>query len=242
MALISCKLLPLVLLAVQTAALADTRCVPDTRSITVTGTAFMEYPVRSVDIRASYTADGASPGEASRSLAATFEPLLAALEGELPEPVRLQAARLSISPQWHTVAGERSIRDYRARRGLQLVTVPVEQAGKWVERLADAGPARLALENERAGETAEPHAALTQAFANARAKAAALAEQTGGSLGAVRCVIEQSTDSPSMARQAGASAMLRANSAAPPTLRPGTVTQRARVEVVFALRSPVGPD
>lgn len=218
------------------AASAETACHVEGATITVNGTGQVERPVARVDIRATFTAQARSPDEARRSLTAAFRPLVERLESQTSAGMRLVAARLSIHPQWQTTDGERAIDGYQARRSLELKAVPVAAAGGWIERLAVAKPTRLGLDNEQADPGADPGEALRRAFDDARGKAKVLAGQTDRTLGDVRCIAERSVDGGPMPRQSASMTLGRSDDTPAPVIRPGVITERARVEVVFGLR------
>jgi uncharacterized protein YggE len=221
---------------------AETGCHAEGSTITVNGTGQVERPITQVDIRATFTAQAQSPDEARRALSASFGPLVERLASQTARGMRLVAARLSIHPQWQSIDGERAIDGYQARRSLQLKAVPVAAAGRWIERLAAAEPTRLDLDNEQADPGADPGAALRRAFDNARNKAETLAAQADRGLGDVRCITEQSVDGGPIPRSSASVAMRQGAEPSTPVIRPGVITERARIEVVFGLRRVAADD
>jgi len=197
--------------------------------ITVTGTGEIRAtPDRASLLSFSIRSDAATAKEALAANSAAVRRLIAALKGAGVEAKDLKTEQFDVSPRYDPDEVEEA-RGYSASSMLTVGNQSLERAGRLgdigVSAGADtvSGPALAAADRE-----AEYRAALKRAFADARAKAQALAEASGASLGDVTSIVEGSLPEGYYAQP------MRALDARMP-IEPGSEQVTAAVTVTFAL-------
>ena len=215
------------------------QCVEDVRTLTAHGEAHVERAATHVDIRSRFIERAQTSAAASEALQARFGPLLDELRDRVEPPMRVVAANAAITPQWRYDDGERNLVGFTAARMLRLNDVPVDEAGAWMETLTNAQPDSLALENYTAQTGREDNAdpALAAAIRNARSRAETMAQTIGQPIGEALCIHEMEAPSPGPVRAQALSATGPGRDGGTPSIEPGTVTDHARVTVVFSLES-----
>jgi uncharacterized protein len=196
--------------------------------ITVTGTGEIRATPDRASLSFSIRSDAATAKEALAANSAAVRRLIAALKGAGVEAKDLKTEQFDVSPRYHPNEVEEA-RGYSAWSMLTVGNQSLERAG----RLSDiglsagadtiSGPALSIADRE-----AEYRAALKRAFADARAKAQALAEASGASLGDVTSIVEGSQPEGYYAQP------MRALDANMP-IEPGSEQVTAAVTVTFAL-------
>jgi uncharacterized protein len=202
---------------------------PDTRSVTVTGTASVQAVPNRAGFSAGVSSNAATAQAALAANATKAARIIEALRSAGVAKADLQTQDVSVSPRWNE-HGEQD--GFSAHSSLQVRVEDVRAAG----RLIDAAVAAGALETsgpsfERGDRDALYRNALREAFADARLKAATLAGEAGTSLGRVLRIEE----GPSISQPEPMPLDTRAAAEMPTPVEPGKQQVQATVTVTFSL-------
>ena len=200
---------------------------PDTRSVTVTGTA----SVQAVPNRAGFSAGVSSHAPTAQAAlaanAAKAARIVEALRSGGVAKADLQTQDVSVSPRWNE-HGEQD--GFTAHSSVQVHVQDVRAAGRLIDAAVAAGASETSGPSfERGDRDALYRDALKKAFGEARLKAATLAGEAGASLGRV-LRIEESPASPVPVPYE-----MRALADTPTPVEPGKQDVQATVMVTFSL-------
>jgi uncharacterized protein YggE len=201
------------------------------RTVSADGEATLRVKNDSAAIGLGVSRERRSRGAALRAVSTGLRRVIAATE-RMPGigPGDLTTGRISIRRLEH---GKRST--YRASEGIAVTLHEPGRAGDLVSAAVGAGATGVSGPRFFVGDTeAAFRRALAKAFDVAKAKAATLATQAGGALGAAITVDEGGGPEIFPEFAAGKGGPLSDESSAPP-VRPGRSTVTASVHVVFEL-------
>jgi uncharacterized protein len=200
---------------------------PDSRSVTVTGTAGVDAVPNRAGLVVGMSSDAATARAALAANAEKAARVIAALRSAGAAKQDLQTADVSVSPRWND-RGEQD--GFTAHSSLQVKVRAVAQAGSILDAAVAAGATETSGPSFDRADRAELYRnALKAAFADARAKAATLAGEAGASLGQVQRIEE--SQAPSVPVPVYAAALERS----PTPVEPGTQNVQATVRVTFSL-------
>lgn len=202
----------------------------DKRSVTVTGSAF----VTAVPDRASFTfgveGRGETASEALSESAAAIKRVVDAIKRSGVDGDDIQTQQVSLTPV--TSMDGRHIEGYAANASVLVRVSDLDRAGPIVDAAVAAGANTVYGPSlERSDQDKLARDALAGAFVDARAKAEALAEAAGGSLGQVLAVAESGAPTPFPYDR-----MAVAEAAGDVSIEPGKQEFHASVTVTFELR------
>ena len=236
-------LLALALLA-PTTALAATE-----RTISVTADATLKVPNDSAGLGFAVSRERSTRGAALRAVAGGLRAVIAVVQ-ETPGVGAgdITTGRITVRKSFR---GTRPV--YRAGEGIGVILHQPDKAGELVSAAIGAGATGVSGPNFFVGDSeAAFTSALAAAFDKAKVRAAALATQAGGTLGAALQIDEG--EGPSITPEFDAKAApsptcgatttspsapttaVKRCTTAPPPVKPGTSTVTATVHVVFALQ------
>jgi uncharacterized protein YggE len=200
---------------------------PDSRSVTVAGTAGVDAVPNRAGLVVGMSSDAATARAALAANAEKAARVIAALRSAGAAKQDLQTADVSVSPRWND-RGEQD--GFTAHSSLQVKVRAVAQAGSILDAAVAAGATETSGPSFDRADRAELYRnALKAAFADARAKAATLAGEAGASLGQVLRIEE--SPAPSAPVPVYAAALERS----PTPVEPGTQNVQATVRVTFSL-------
>lgn len=201
---------------------------PDTRSVTVTGTASVQAVPDQAGFSAGVSADAATAKAALAANAAKASRVLEALQAAGVAKGDLQTQDVSVSPRWD----EHGRQDgFTAHTSVQVHVQDVRQAGRLIDAAVAAGATETSGPSfDRGDRDALYRDALKKAFAAARLKAETLAGEAGASLGPVLRIEESSPVSPEPMPFA-----MRAAAEGTTPVEPGKQKVQAGVTVTFGL-------
>jgi len=200
---------------------------PDTRSVTVTGTASVEAVPNKAGFSAGVSSNAATAQAALAANASKAARVIQALRSAGVAKGDLQTQDASVSPRWNE-HGEQD--GFTAHSSLQVKVQDVRQAGRLIDAAVAAGASETSGPSfDRGDRDALYRSALKDAFDEARLKAATLAGEAGASLGRV-LRIEESPASPEPVPYE-----MRALSDTPTPVEPGKQEVQATVTVTFSL-------
>ena len=198
------------------------------QGITVTGTGETRATPDRASLSLSVQSHGASAKEALAANSAAMRRLIAAMKGAGVDAKDLKTEQFDVSPRYDPGKID-EIRGYTASAMLTVSNQSLERASGLSDTAVSAGAETvsgpmLSTENREA----EYRGALKRAFADARAKAEALAAAAGVSVGEVTSITEGSDTEPYYA-----TAVRMPDAKAP--IEPGSEQITAAVTVTFAL-------
>ena len=197
------------------------------QGITVTGTGEIRATPDRAALSFSIRNDAATAKEALAANSAAVRRLIAALKGEGVEAKDLKTEQFDVSPRYDPDKVEEA-RGYSASSMLTVSNQSLERAGRLSDIGVSAGADTVSGPSlSVADREAEYRAALKRAFADAHAKAEALADASGVSLGGVTSIVEGSQPEPYYA--------MDAQRLAKTPIEPGSEQVTAVVTVTFAL-------
>jgi uncharacterized protein len=201
---------------------------PDTRSVTVIGTARVQAVPNRAGFSAGVSSDAATAQAALAANATKAAQIIAALRSEGVARADLQTQDVSVSPRWD----DRGQKDgFTAHTSVQVHVQDVRKAGRLIDAAVAAGANETSGPSfDRGDRDALYRDALKQAFAEARLKAATLAGEAGASLGRALRIEESSPASPPQLPYE-----MRALSDTPTPVEPGKQEVQATVTVTFSL-------
>lgn len=200
------------------------------RTVAVGARATIEVPSDTASVGLSVSRERRSRAAALRATSAKLRAVIAAAQ-KTPGvgPGDVETGRISVRKSFR---GERTV--YRATQGVGVTLHEPDRAGELVTAALAAGASGVSGPRFFVGDAEAAYGkALTAAFDKAKAKAAALATQAGGTLGPA-LTIEEGGEPPSFDAPSAAEGKGTSGSAAPPT-KPGRSTVTASVRVVFSL-------
>ncbi|HSC90042.1 MAG TPA: SIMPL domain-containing protein [Gaiellaceae bacterium] len=195
--------------------------------VTVTGTG----SVRTVPDRAAFAfgveTQAATARAALTANSAAMEKVIAAVRGAGVAAADLQTSQVSIFPR--TDERGTGIVGYTATNSVSATIRELGRVGAVVDAAVEAGANTVSGPSLTRGDTdALYRQALRAAFADARAKAEALATASGRTLGAVTAMVESGSATPSPVP-------MRDSVTGSVPIEPGTQSVEASVAVTFAL-------
>lgn len=197
-------------------------------TITVTGNGAAKATPDQASFDFGVQTQATTASEALSESADQARAIVDALKKAGVDPSQIQTTEVSLWPQ--TASGGTQIVGYQASDSVQA-TVPIASAGATVDAAVGAGANNVDGPNLSVSDQSATYAdALKQALADAKAKADAIADSSGLTLGAVQSVTE-GTDQPGP--QPFANGTYDAASATPP-IEPGTQETQASVTVTYA--------
>jgi uncharacterized protein len=200
------------------------------RTVAVGARATIEVPNDTAGVGLSVSRERRSRAAALQAASARLQAVIAAVQ-KIPGvgPGDVETGRISVGKR---LRGERPV--YRATEGIAVTLHEPGRAGELVAAALAAGASGVGGPRFFVGDAEAAYGkALAAAFDKAKAKAAALATQAGGTLGPA-VTIEEGGDPPSFDAPSAAEGKGTSGSAAPPT-KPGKSTVTAFVRVVFSL-------
>jgi uncharacterized protein YggE len=232
------RIVPLALLALALLVPAPASAVE--RTVTVSGSATRKVPNDTASIGFGVSLERKTRGAALRATSTQLRLVIAAVQ-TIPGvgDGDVTTGRISIDKVFR---GERP--RYRASQGISVVLHDPSQAGSAVSTAIAAGATGTNGPNYFLGNPdAAYNAALTAAFDQAKARAAALAAQAGATLGPALSIAEGGSVEPPLSAGPVAKDVCATEApvttkrcAATPPVKPGTSTVTATVSVIFALQ------
>jgi hypothetical protein len=202
---------------------------PDTRSVTVSGTASVQAVPNQAGFSAGVSSNAATAQAALAANATKAAQIIAALRSAGVAKGDLQTQDVSVSPRWNE-HGEQD--GFTAHSSLQVHVQDVRAAGRLIDAAVTAGASETSGPSfERGDRDALYRSALKEAFADARLKAATLAGEAGASLGRVLRIEE----GPSMPQPEPMPLDMRAAAEMTTPVEPGKQQVQATVTVTFTL-------
>lgn len=199
-----------------------------TRTITVNGTGTVKVKPDRAQFSFGVDSRAATAREASADNAQAMQKLIAALKDAGIADANMQTDQVSVWPQTDS---DGTVTGYTATGSVSVET-SVARAGAIVDVASGAGATNVSGPSLTIGDTdAYEVEALHGALADAKRKAAAVADAAGGSVGQVVKVVEGGAESP----MPMAFDSVRAAKAETP-VEPGTVDTTAALTVTFALQ------
>jgi uncharacterized protein len=200
---------------------------PDTRRVTVTGTASVQAVPDKAAFSAGVSTNAATAQAALAANAKKAAHVLDALRSAGVAKGDLQTQDVSVSPRWND-RGEQD--GFSAHSSVQVHVQDVGRAGRLIDAAVAAGANETSGPSfDRGDRDALYRDALKKAFAEARLKAATLAGEAGASLGRV-LRIEESPATPGPVPYA-----MRAMADTATPVEPGKQEVQATVTVTFSL-------
>lgn len=202
---------------------------PDTRSVTVTGTASVQAVPNRAGFSAGVSSNAATAQAALAANATKAARIIEALRSAGVAKADLQTQDVSVSPRWNE-HGEQD--GFTAHSSLQVRVEDVAAAGRLIDAAVAAGASETSGPSfERGDRDALYRNALREAFADARLKAATLAGEAGASLGRALRIEE----GPSISQPEPMPLDMRAAAEMPTPVEPGKQQVQATVTVTFSL-------
>lgn len=201
------------------------------RTVAVGARATIDVPNDSAGVGLSVSRERSSRAAALRVTSARLRAVIVAVQ-RIPGvgPGDVETGRISVRKSFR---GERPV--YRATQGVRVTLHEPDRAGELIDAAVRAGASGVSGPRFFVGDAEAAYGrALAAAFDKAKAKAAALATQAGGTLGPA-VTIEEGGEPPSFDAPAAAEEKGTYESAAAPPTKPGRSTVTASVRVVFAL-------
>ena len=200
---------------------------PDTRGVTVTGTASVEAVPNRAGFSAGVSSDAATAQAALAANATKAARIIQALRSAGVAKADVQTQDVSVSPRWNE-HGEQE--GFTAHSSLQVRVQDVRAAGRLIDAAVAAGANETSGPSfDRGDRDALYRSALKNAFADARLKAATLADEAGASLGRVLRIEESPASPEPMPFE------MRTLEKATTPVEPGTQDVEATVRVTFSL-------
>lgn len=212
---------------------------PAPPAVTAMGRAEIEMPPDRAVVMMGVRATGKTAAEATRAGATRSQQVLDALRAKLAPGDRAESASNRVEPITVYDSGKPPrVTGFASEHGLRAVTAKVAEVGSLLD--AVTGAADVAIESVRfelADASTVQAEALSRASRDARARASAIAEGLGASLGRVRLAREIGR---SMPAPVGEFAM-RTMAAEPTPVVPPQLRVAGEVEVTFELVSGARP-
>jgi uncharacterized protein YggE len=219
-----------VLTAVTLALLLPSTAVAAERTVSVHGTSTQKVPNDTASLGFSVSKERKTRKAAIQAVAVDLQSVIATVQ-KTPGigPGDISTGEISVRK---TTKGKRTL--YRAAEGIGVILHEPNRAGELVNAAIAAGATGTRGPNFFAGNPeAAFNNALLAAFAQAKAKATALASSAGATLGQVLS-IEEGTEVSGAPLEESAG---KGTTAAPsPPVKPGNSTVTATVRVIFALQ------
>jgi uncharacterized protein YggE len=220
---------PILLIALALTLLLPTTATAAERTVSVHGTATQKVPNDTASLGFSVSKERKTRKAALQAVAVNLRSVIAVVQ-QTPGigPSDISTGEISVRK---TTRGKRAL--YRASEGIGVILHEPNRAGELVNTAIAAGATGTRGPNFFAGNPeATFNNALLAAFAQAKAKAQALATSAGATLGPVVSIEEGTEVSPTPI-----SADAKGVEASPsPPVKPGNSTVTATVRVVFALQ------
>jgi uncharacterized protein len=202
---------------------------PDTRSVTVTGTASVQAVPNRAGFSAGVSSNAATAQAALAANATKAARIIEALRSAGVAKPDLQTQDVSVSPRWNE-HGEQD--GFTAHSSLQVRVEDVAAAGRLIDAAVAAGASETSGPSfERGDRDALYRNALREAFADARLKAATLAGEARASLARALRIEE----GPSISQPEPMPLDMRAAAEMPTPVEPGKQQVQATVTVTFSL-------
>jgi uncharacterized protein YggE len=199
---------------------------PDARSVTVTGSGSVDTVPDRAGLVVGVSSDAATARGALAANAEKAARVIEALRSAGVAKRDVQTADVTVSPHWND-RGEQD--GFTAHSSVRVKVRAVARAGSILDAAVAAGATETSGPSFDRGDRAELYrGALKAAFADARAKAATLAGEAGGSLGRVLRIDESPAPSPPVPVYAALE-----RTATP--VEPGTQQVQATIRVTFSL-------
>jgi uncharacterized protein YggE len=217
------------LVAVVLALLLPTTALAAERTVSVHGTSTQKVPNDTASLGFSVSKERKTRKAAIQAVAVDLRKVIATVQGTPGiGPGDLSTGEISVRK---TTKGKHTL--YRAAEGIGVILHEPNRAGELVNAAIAAGATGTRGPNFFAGNPELAfNNALLAAFAQAKAKATALASSAGATLGPVLSIEEGTEVSGAPLEAAG-----KGTTAAPsPPVKPGNSTVTATVRVVFALQ------
>lgn len=232
------RIVPVALLALALLVPASASAVE--RTVTVSGSATRKVPNDTASIGFGVSLERKTRGAALRATSAQLRKVIAAVQA-IPGVGEgdVTTGRISVSKVFRD---ERPL--YRASEGISVVLHDPTEAGNAVSAAIAAGATGTNGPSYFLGDPeAAYNAALTAAFDQAKARAAALAAQAGAVLGPALSIAEGGSVEPPVSAAPVAKDVCATEApvatkrcAATPPVKPGTSRVTATVSVIFALQ------
>ena len=202
---------------------------PDTRSVTVTGTASVQAVPNRAGFSAGVSSNAATAQAALAANATKAARIVDALRSGGVDRADLQTQDVSVSPRWNE-HGEQD--GFTAHSSVQVHVQDVRAAGRLIDAAVAAGASETSGPSfDRGDRDALYRSALKEAFGNARLKADTLAGEAGASLGRVLRIEEGQA----MAQPEPMPLEMRAATDTTTPVEPGKQDVQATVTVTFNL-------
>ena len=204
---------------------------PDTRSVTVTGTASVQAVPNRAGFSAGVSSNAATAQAALAANATKAARIVDALRSDGVDKADLQTQDVSVSPRWNE-QGEQN--GFTAHSSVQVHVQDVRAAGRLIDAAVAAGASETSGPSfDRGDRDALYRSALKEAFGNARLKADTLAGEAGASLGRVLRIEEAQA----MSQPEPMPLEMRAAADTTTPVEPGKQDVQATVTVTFNLLS-----
>jgi uncharacterized protein YggE len=198
-----------------------------TRTITVNGTGTVKVTPDRAGFSFGVDSRAATAGEASAENARAMQKLIAALKAAGIADANVQTDQVSV---WPATDNDGKVTGYTASGSVSVET-SVKGAGAIVDAATGAGATNVSGPTLTVADTDTYEAeALHRALADAKRKAAAIADAAGGGVGPVVKVVEGGAAEPPVPMALDAAAK------AETPIEPGTVDTSAALTVTFALQ------
>ena len=202
---------------------------PDTRSVTVTGTASVQAVPNRAGFSAGVSSNAATAQAALAANATKAARIVDALRSGGVDKADLQTQDVSVSPRWNA-QGEQD--GFTAHSSVQVHVQDLRAAGRLIDAAVAAGASETSGPSfDRGDRDALYRSALKEAFGNARLKADTLAGEAGASLGRVLRIEE----GPAVAQPQPMPLEMRAATDTTTPVEPGKQDVQATVTVTFSL-------
>jgi hypothetical protein len=201
---------------------------PATRTVTVTGTGSVDAVPNRAGLVVGVSSDARTAQAALSANADKASHVLDALRAAGVARGDLQTQDVTVSPRWDD-QGDKD--GFTAHSSVQVTVKDVRKAGPLLDAAVAAGATETSGPSfDRSDRDALYRSALKAAFADARSKAATLADEAGAGVGQVLRIEESPAEQPVPLPYAAAA---RADAATP--VEPGTEQVQATVSVTFSL-------
>ena len=202
---------------------------PDTRSVTVTGTASVQAVPNRAGFSAGVSSNAATAQAALAANATKAARIVQALRSGGVDKADVKTQDVSVSPRWNE-NGEQD--GFTAHSSVQVHVQDVHAAGRLIDAAVAAGASETSGPSfDRGDRDALYRSALKKAFGDARLKADTLAGEAGASLGRVLRIEE----GPSPAQPGPMPLEMRAAADTTTPVEPGRQDVQATVTVTFSL-------
>jgi len=209
----------------------------DRRVIVAQGDSILMLPPDRAFVHISAEGRASKPADAQRLAAKAMASVQAALKAAGIDTVMFRTAAYSLQPQYDYNAGRTTFREYLARNVIEVRVDDLSRLPNVLDAAGSSSPVsvsslRFDLKNRGPAELD----ALQRAVRDANARANAIAQGAGKTLGPIVRLQEHRTSSGSPVFQSEARLMGVGGPGSPTPVEPGEIQVRAQVTITVALR------